>query len=101
MTVTLNHTIVHANDKEETAGFMSEILGLPPHKMPGHLLEIITRPYRSTRGATMVGDRRHDVLGARQYRMCAIGVTYGYGSRQELEEAGADEIVTAPAEVVR
>lgn len=36
MTVTLNHTIVIARDKVETATFMSDILGLRPHKMMGH-----------------------------------------------------------------
>lgn len=36
MTVTLNHTIVIARDKIATATFMTEILGLPPHKMLGH-----------------------------------------------------------------
>lgn len=36
MTVTLNHTIVTARDKIAAATFMTEILGLPPHKMLGH-----------------------------------------------------------------
>lgn len=36
MTVTLNHTIVIARDTIATATFMTEILGLPPHKMLGH-----------------------------------------------------------------
>ncbi len=37
----------------------------------------------------MVGDREHDVEGARKVGIAAIGVLYGYGSRQELEQAGA------------
>ena len=32
----------------------------------------------------MIGDRSHDVLGAKANGMAAIGVTYGYGSREEL-----------------
>ena len=36
MTVTLNHTIVHARDKEATATFLTEILGLAPHRRLGH-----------------------------------------------------------------
>lgn len=39
--------------------------------------------------AVMVGDREHDVNGARKNGLPAIGVLYGYGSRQELSEAGA------------
>ena len=40
-------------------------------------------------GAVMVGDRRHDVTGAHQAGLSCIGVLYGYGSREELERAGA------------
>ena len=40
-------------------------------------------------GAWMVGDRKHDVLGARENGLPCAGVLYGYGSREELEEAGA------------
>ncbi len=40
----------------------------------------------------MVGDREHDVLGARENGLPCIGVLFGYGSRQELEAAGADRI---------
>lgn len=36
MTVTLNHTIVVARDKVKTATFLTEILGLAPHRMLGH-----------------------------------------------------------------
>ena len=45
----------------------------------------------------MVGDRRHDVLGALNNGIRAIGVTYGYGTREELAEAGAREIHDSPA----
>ncbi len=38
----------------------------------------------------MIGDRKHDVLGAKETGIASVGVLYGYGSRQELEEAGAD-----------
>lgn len=37
----------------------------------------------------MVGDRFHDVVGARENGIDCIGVLYGYGERKELEEAGA------------
>ena len=44
--------------------------------------------------ALMVGDRKHDVMGAKENGMYSIGVLYGYGDRKELETAGADCIVT-------
>lgn len=37
----------------------------------------------------MIGDREHDVIGARENQLPTIGVLYGYGSREELEAAGA------------
>lgn len=40
----------------------------------------------------MIGDREHDMHGAHALGMKAAGVLYGYGSRNELEEAGADYI---------
>ena len=55
----------------------------------------------STTGvASMVGDRKHDVIGALANSMTAIGVTYGYGSRQELHEAGASRIVDRPGDLL-
>lgn len=41
----------------------------------------------------MVGDRKHDVIGAHEVGIDCLGVLYGFGSRKELEEAGADYIV--------
>lgn len=41
----------------------------------------------------MVGDRMHDVIGAKKIGLSCIGVTFGYGSRKELENAGAKYIV--------
>jgi phosphoglycolate phosphatase len=40
----------------------------------------------------MVGDRRFDVEGAKSVGIASVGVLYGFGSREELEEAGADRI---------
>ena len=40
----------------------------------------------------MVGDRKHDILGAKEAGVASVGVLYGYGSREELTEAGADFI---------
>ena len=35
----------------------------------------------------MVGDREHDIFGARRFGIETIAVEYGYGSQQELDEA--------------
>lgn len=44
----------------------------------------------------MVGDRSHDIEGARKNRLDSAGVLFGYGSEQELKEAGADYLVETP-----
>lgn len=47
----------------------------------------------------MVGDREHDILGGKENGLATIGVLYGYGSRQELETAGADYIAETALDV--
>ena len=42
--------------------------------------------------AVMIGDRKHDILGGKKCGLDTIGVLYGFGSRQELEAAGAGQI---------
>lgn len=41
----------------------------------------------------MIGDRKHDIIGARQTGIDSAGVLYGYGDYKELEEAGASYII--------
>ena len=50
-------------------------------------------------GVVMVGDREHDVAGARKEGLPCIGVLYGFGSREELEKAGAERIISRPEEL--
>jgi len=47
----------------------------------------------------MVGDRKHDVIGARENNIDVIGVLYGYGSKAELIESGADFIAETVEEL--
>lgn len=44
----------------------------------------------------MVGDREHDVFAALVHQAHAIGVTWGYGSSEELRTAGAHVLVDSP-----
>lgn len=48
----------------------------------------------------MVGDRFHDIEGAKANGLKSCGVLFGYGARQELEEAGADYIVKSVNELL-
>lgn len=49
--------------------------------------------------AVMIGDRKHDVIGAKENGMACIGVLFGYGDREELESAGADTVVETVEEL--
>lgn len=49
--------------------------------------------------AIMIGDRRHDIEGGKACGLESIGVLYGYGTEQELTEAGADHIIRTVAEL--
>ena len=49
--------------------------------------------------AVMVGDRHHDIDGAKAVGISSVGVLYGYGDREEHEAAGADAIVADIAEL--
>ncbi|MCH5192374.1 MAG: HAD hydrolase-like protein [Oscillospiraceae bacterium] len=49
--------------------------------------------------ALMIGDRFYDIEGAKTVGIDSVGVLYGYGSRSELENAGATYIVSAAAEI--
>ena len=46
--------------------------------------------------AVMIGDREHDIKGATANRVRAVGVLWGYGSREELTRAGASVLCGAP-----
>lgn len=47
----------------------------------------------------MVGDREHDVIGARKVGLDCIGVLFGYGSAQELTDAGAIQLAKTVSEL--
>ena len=57
--------------KDEVIAYVLETCGISPDE------------------AVMVGDREHDVLGAAGLGIPCIGVLFGYGSKEELERAGA------------
>ena len=48
----------------------------------------------------MIGDRSHDIVGAKKNGMNAIGVAYGYGSREELIDAGASHVCATPRAIL-
>ena len=49
----------------------------------------------------MVGDRRDDVVGATLCNMACVGVEWGFGTKEELEAAGAINVVSQPQELLQ
>ena len=47
----------------------------------------------------MIGDRKHDIIGAKENGIESCGILFGYGSREELENAGADYIAATVKEL--
>ena len=76
----------------------SEPGGALDHK-PELIAHIIARHGLDPARCVMVGDRRYDISGAHANGMRALGVLWGYGSRDELETAGADDLVGDPEDL--
>lgn len=82
-----------------TRVFGSELDGTRVDK--GHLLAYaLAETGVDPASAVMIGDRSHDIVGAAKNAIRAIGVTYGYGSRAELTEAGAASLCDTPEDVL-
>ena len=60
---------------------------------------LITAGISDASKAIMIGDREHDILGAKAAGIDALGVLFGYGSYEELKNAGADYIVEKAEEI--
>ena len=66
-----------------------------------HLLEYALKQAAVDPAKTlMIGDRSHDMVGAKNNGMNRIGVLYGYGSRDELLRAGAQHVCATPGAIL-
>jgi phosphoglycolate phosphatase len=89
----------------ELATYFDGIYGSVPggkldHK-PELLAHILSEQDICASRCLMVGDRRHDIIGAHAVNMRGLGVLWGYGSRDELAAAGADQLVELTADLAR
>ena len=55
-----------------------------------------TNTHPTSHNIIMIGDRHHDVIGAKEHGIDTIGVLWGYGDQSELDEAGVIHIVDSP-----
>ena len=87
----------------ELAAYFDGIHGSVPggeldHK-PELLAHILSEHDISPTRSLMVGDRRNDISGAHAVGMRGLGVLWGYGTRDELESAGADQLVESTVDL--
>jgi len=77
----------------------SELSGARSHK--GELIAyVLASEGLQGADAWMFGDRMHDIRGAKQNSVNAAGVLWGYGSKEELTEAGAQAVYASMPELV-
>lgn len=87
------------------APFLKAVQGVAPRAPAmadkGEMIAAILREHALDPARTlMVGDRKFDALGAKANAMACAGALYGYGSLEELRQAGADWLIDAPAAVL-
>jgi phosphoglycolate phosphatase len=63
------------------------------------LEDALRREYIPARHAVMIGDTDNDIKAARALGVYSIGVTWGFGSHEELRDSGAHAIVHSPQEL--
>ena len=76
----------------------SEDGGALDHK-PELISHVVARHRLEPEYCVMVGDRRHDIIGARANNIRSVGVLWGYGTRDELEDAGASALISRPGQL--
>ena len=100
-------TAIRVLQEFRIAGYFSVIMGCGADEVSPSKEELIERALRAlgTRGirqnTVVVGDRSYDMQGAKAAGVASIGVTYGCGAREELEESGADRIAENIGELGR
>ena len=86
----------------ELAAYFTEVYG---SELDGtrtdktELLRVAQRGRSAAKESVMIGDRYHDVVGARNNGVRAIGVTWGFGTADELRGAGADCLAASPEQL--
>lgn len=87
----------------DLTGFFTWVRGEQEGEVPdgkAHMVaEVLHKFSLDPGGCAMVGDRRYDIDAALANGMQAVGVTYGYGTREELLDAGAVQLAESIAEL--
>ena len=83
--------------------YFEGVYGTDHHGKPSNKSELVQTAIKqhqlSPSTTAIVGDRHHDVAAGKTNALFTIGVTYGYGTPEELTTANPNKICTTPAEV--
>ena len=87
-------------------GYFDDICGADPETNRNKKEEVIRyalekHELNDLSDVLMVGDRKYDVEGAKECGLSCMGVLYGFGNREELEEAGAEYIAETVEDMVQ
>jgi phosphoglycolate phosphatase len=96
-----NHILDHLEFATYFDGIYGSVSSGELDHKPELLAYILAKNSLSPSDSLMVGDRRYDISGAHAVGMRGLGVLWGYGSRDELETAGADQLADSPADLAR
>lgn len=88
--------VIAGSDFENVRNTKAKVIAYALEQLAEQLEEDISALKQS---AIMVGDRSHDIVGAKENDIQSIGVLFGYGDRKELEDAGADFIAEQPSNI--
>lgn len=104
-------TMKNTHDSEKVIrhlGFDYLILGIYGPSLEGHpdskveLIGLALDENNLSRDETvMIGDRKEDILSGKANRINTIGITYGFGSKEEISESLPDRICHSPEEILR
>ena len=83
--------------------YFEGVYGTDHHGKPSDKSELVQTALKNHQcqpaTTAIVGDRHHDITAGKTNHLFTIGVTYGYGTPEELTTASADQICPTPAEV--
>jgi phosphoglycolate phosphatase len=96
-----NRILDHLKLSEYFDGIYGALPGGALDHKPELIAHVLSQHRLSPSDCVMVGDRRYDISGAHAVGMRGLGVLWGYGTRDELEAAGADRLLESPSDLAR